>query len=334
MWKAAHRSAKILLSCLFASAALLVQAVSAPVAAQGYPERAVRLIVPFPAGGATDVTARIFAEELTTRFKQSIVVENRAGAAGAIGIDQVAKSKPDGYTLGISGVGPTAIFPILDPKLSYSPTRDLDVIAGLSAVDLIFIARNDLPVNDMKQLLDYARANPGKLTYGTAGVAGPAQLQAENLALSAGIKMLHVPFPGDTPAIAAVLSGDVDIAFVGVASSLSFVTSGKLKALGVGSPTRLKALPDLATVVEQTGVKEFTGYTWNVLVVPKGTPAEIAQVLNKAVNEISAKPEIIEKLAGLGLRTMPGDAKAAADFVAGEAARYKRIIELTGVRRE
>jgi tripartite-type tricarboxylate transporter receptor subunit TctC len=325
---------KIVVSGLFSALVLLTYTTATPVAAQTYPDKSVRMIVPFPPGGATDVTARILADELTVRFKQTFIVENRAGAAGTIGIDQVAKSKPDGYTLGVSGVGPTAIFPILDPKLSYSPARDLDVIAGLSAVDLIFIARNNFPANDMKGLLDYARANPGKVTFSTAGVAGPAQLQAENLALSVGIKMLHIPFPGDTPAIAAVLSGDVDIGFVGVASSVSFVTSGKLKGLGVGSPTRLKALPDIGTVIEQTGVKDFTGYTWNVLVVPKGTPTNIAQALNNAVNEISAKPEIIEKLANVGLRTMPGDEKVIAEFVAGESARYKRIIEVTGVKRE
>lgn len=323
---------KIMLSAI--AALLLAMQATAPAFAQAYPDKSVRLIVPFPPGGATDVTARVLADELTHRFKQTFVVENRAGAAGAIGIDQVAKSKPDGYTLGVSGVGPTAIFPILDPKLSYNPARDLDVIAGLSAVDLVFIARNNLPANTMKELLDYAKANPGKVTYSTAGVAGPAQLQAESLALSAGVKMLHVPFPGDTPAIAAVLSGDVDMGFVGVASSLAFVTSGKLKALGVGSPVRLKALPDTGTVIEQTGHKDFTGFTWNVLVAPKGTPAAIADALNKAINEISAKPEIIEKFASMGLRTMPGDAKVAADFVAGESARYKRIIEVTGIKRE
>ena len=323
---------KIILSAI--AALLLASQATAPAFAQAYPDKSVRLIVPFPPGGATDVTARVLADELTQRFKQTFVVENRAGAAGAIGIDQVAKSKPDGYTLGVSGVGPTAIFPILDPKLSYSPARDLDVIAGLSAVDLVFIARNNLPANTMKELLDYAKANPGKVTYSTAGVAGPAQLQAESLALSAGVKMLHVPFPGDSPAIAAVLSGDVDMGFVGVASSVAFVTSGKLKALGVGSPVRLKALPDVGTVIEQTGFKDFTGFTWNVLVAPKGTPAAIADALNKAINEISAKPEIIERFAGVGLRTMPGDAKVAADFVAGEAARYKRIIEVTGIKRE
>jgi len=322
---------RLLLSVLLA--ALFAQTAT-PLRAQGYPERSVRMIVPFPAGGATDVTARILADELTARFKQTFVVENRPGAAGAIGIDQVAKSKPDGYTLGVSGVGPTAIFAILDPKLSYNPARDLDMIAGLSAVDLCFIARPGFPANNMKEFIAYAQANPGKVTYSTAGVAGPAQLQAENLALLANIKMLHVPFAGDTPAITAVLSGDVDVAFVAVASGVSFVTAGKLKALGVGGPTRVKSLPDLPTVVEQTGFKEFTGYTWNVLVAAKGTPPDIIDKLNKALNEISAKPEVIEKLANVGLRTLTGDVKATQDFVAGEAEKNRRVIELTGIKRE
>lgn len=321
--------------CLAASAAMtLVALASYPVSAQTYPDKPVRVIVPFPAGGATDATARILADELTTRFKQSFIPENRPGAAGAIGIDQVAKSKHDGYTVGVSGVGPTAIFPALDPKLSYSPSRDLDVIAGLSAVDLIFIARNSFGPGDMKQLIKHAQDNPGKVTYGTAGVAGPAQLQAESMALSANIKMLHVPFSGDAPAIQAVLSGDVDVAFVGVASAVNFVTSGQVKALGAGSPERLKALPNVGTVVEQTGFKDFTGYTWNVLVVPKGTPKEISDKLNKALNEIAAKPEVIEKLSNLGLRTMPGNAQTISDFVAGEAARYRQIIQQTGIKRE
>jgi tripartite-type tricarboxylate transporter receptor subunit TctC len=323
-----------LLACLLAGSFVFAEAATVTLSAQTYSDRSVRMIVPFPAGGATDVTARILADELTAKFKQTFVIENRAGAAGAIGIDLVAKSKPDGYTLGVSGVGPTAIFAIIDPKLSYSPARDLDMIAGLSAVDLFLIARLGFPANNMKELIDYARANPGKVTYATAGVAGPAQLQTESLALFTNIKMLHVPFAGDTPAITAVLSGDVDLGMVGVASGASFVTSGKLKALGVGGSTRIKALPELPTIIEQTGFKEFTGYTWNVLVAAKGTPPDVIERLNAAINEISAKPEVIEKLAKVGLRTLPGDARTIAGFVAGEAANYKRIIELTGVKRE
>lgn len=300
--------------------------------AQTYPERSVRLIVPFPAGGATDVTARILADALTAELKQTFIVENKPGAAGAIGIDQVAKSKPDGYTLGVSGVGPTAIFPILDPKLPYNPARDLDMIAGLSSVNLVFAARPGFAPSNMKELIEHARANPGKVTFSTAGVAGPAQLKAESLSLFAGIKMLHVPFAGDTPAIAAVLSGDVDVALVALASAVSFVTSGKLKALGIG--TKTKTLPDAVPVADQTGFKEFVGYTWNVLVAPKGTPPNAIAVLNKTLNELSARPEIIAKLENVGLGTLPGDQKTIADFVASEAAAYRRVIEATGVKRE
>jgi tripartite-type tricarboxylate transporter receptor subunit TctC len=323
---------RLLLSLLLAGSFVVAEGAGTAPLAQGYPDRTVRMIVPFPAGGATDVTGRILAEELTARFKQTFVIENRPGAAGTIGIDQVAKAKPDGYTLGVSGVGPTAIFPILDPKLSYNPARDLEMIAGLSTVNLIVIARPNLAAGNMKELIEYARANPGKVTFSTAGVAGPAQLQAENLSLFANIKMLHVPFAGDTPAIAAVLSGDVDIGFVAVASSVGFVTAGRLKALGVGKPDT--ALPAVATVAEQTGFKEFTGYTWNVLMSAKGTPPDVIEKLNTAINEISAKPEVIAKLANVGLGVLPGSVKATADFVAGEAATYKRVIEATGVKRE
>jgi tripartite-type tricarboxylate transporter receptor subunit TctC len=323
---------RLLLSLLLAGSLAVADGAGAASLAQGYPDRSVRMIVPFPAGGATDVTGRILAEELTARFKQTFVIENRPGAAGTIGIDQVAKAKPDGYTLGVSGVGPTAIFPILDSKLSYNPARDLEMIAGLSTVNLVVLARPGFAPSNMKELIEHARANPGKVTFGTAGVAGPAQLQAENLSLFAKIKMLHVPFAGDTPAIAAVLSGDVDIAFVAVASSVGFITGGKLKALGVGKPD--KALPDVATVAQQTGFNEFTGYTWNVLMSAKGTPADVIEKLNTAINEIVAKPEVAAKLANVGLGILPGNVKATADFVAGETATYKRVIEVTGVKRE
>lgn len=323
---------RLLLSLLLAGLLGVAEGASSASFAQGYPDRTVRMIVPFPAGGATDVTGRILAEELSARFKQTFVVENRPGAAGAIGIDQVAKAKADGYTLGVSGVGPTAIFPILDPKLSYNPARDLDMIAGLSSVTLAFLARPGFQASNMKELIEYARANPGKVTFSTAGVAGPAQLQCENLMLFAGIKMLHVPFPGDTPAITAVLSGDVDVALVAVASSVGFVTGGKLKALGLGKTD--KSLPDVKTVAEQTGFNGFTGYTWNVLVSAKGTPPDVIEKLNTAINEISARPEFAAKLANVGLDVLPGSVKTIADFVAGEAATYKRVIEATGVKRE
>jgi len=304
-----------------------------PGRAQPWPDRVVRLIVPFTAGGATDVTARLFASELAAAFRQSVIVDNRPGAAGAIGIDQAAKAVNDGHTLAVGGVGPLALLPTIDARLPYDPARDLEVVAGLSTVDFILVARPGFAAGDARELIDYAKAHPGKVTFSSAGVAGPQQLMIEHLALLAGVTLFHVPFAGDTPAVAAVAAGDVDIALAGAASALGLVKAGKLKAVAAGSG-RLPGLPDLASVAEQTGFAEFMGYTWNILVAPKGVPAAIAARLNEAVNEIARRPAMIEKLEGLGLRPMPGSAREVADLVASDAAKYRRIVELTGLRRE
>lgn len=303
-------------------------------AAQGYPDKAVRLIVPFPPGGSTDHTGRIIAEAMSASFKQPFVIENRPGAAATIGIDLVAKSKPDGYTLGVSGVGATAIVPLLDPKLPYNPARDLDIVAGLSGVDSVIIARPDLKQNSFAEVLAFAKDNPEKITYATAGVTGPAHLSMEDLSQLAKVKMLHVPFAGDVPAITAVLTGDVSIGLVAVASATPFLTGGKLKGLAAGGPKRLKLLPDLPTIAEQTEFKDYSTYAWNVLVTAKGTPPDVIEKLNKAVNDALARADVREKLENLGLKVLPGDARWAQQFVAAEIAKNKRIIETTGLKRE
>jgi tripartite-type tricarboxylate transporter receptor subunit TctC len=233
----------------------------------------------------------------------------------------------------VSGVGPTAILPLIDPKLPYNPSRDLEIVAGLSAVDFILVARPSLPVANLKELISYARANPGKVTYGSAGVAGPQQLMVEHLAMLSGMRLFHVPYPGDAPAIAAVVSGEVDIALAGAASSFGLIRSGKLNPLAASS-RRSAELPDLATVAEQSGFEEFAGYTWNILVAPKGTPAAIISQLNRAVNEIAAKPAVQQRLEGLGLRPLPGDIAMITKVIDNEVAKYRRIIEVTGLRRE
>lgn len=304
-----------------------------PGLAQTYPDRVVRMVVPFPPGGATDITARLFANDLTGAFKQSVIVENRPGAAGAIGIDQVAKAASDGYTLGVGGVGPMAILPTIDAKLPYDPLRDLEVVAGLSKVDFILVARPGFQPGTVKELIAYAKANPAKVTFSSAGVAGPQQLMIEHLALLAEIKLFHVPFPGDSPAVAAVAAGDVDIALAGAASALGLVKAGKLKALAAGTG-RIAGLPDLPSVAEQTGFGDFMGYTWNILVAPKGTPGAIVSRLNETINQIAQRRELVEKLEGLGLRPLPGSAAEITALVASDAAKYRRIVELTGLRRE
>ena len=241
--------------------------VSAPqtFAQPAFPTGPIKFVVPFTPGGATDVTARLFASDMTQLFKQSVMVDNRPGAGGAVGIDLVAKAAADGYTLGVGGVGPLALLPTIDAKLPYDPARDLDIVTGLSKVDFILVARPGFPAATVAELIAKAKAEPGKITYSSAGVAGPQQLMIEHLAMLAGIKLFHVPFPGDNQAVAALTNGDVDIALAGAASALGLIKIGKLKALAAGNG-RLPSLPDLPSVAEQTGFTDFMGYTWNVLV--------------------------------------------------------------------
>ena len=302
--------------------------------AQDYPNKPIRLLIPYATGGSTDLTGRIYGEALQHSLGQNFIVENRPGAAGTIGIDVVAKAKADGYTLGVSGVGPTAIVPLIDPKTPYQPLRDLDVVAGLSIVDVAFVALPNSKYNSMKEVLDDAKAHPDTVSFATSGVAGPVHLDMENLSQLAKVKMIHVPFQGDTPAITAVLSGDVAIAVVSAASATSFLTSGKLKGLAAGGPERLKLLPNMATVAEQTGFKDYEANTWNVLVSARGTPPEIIARLNKAVNAAAANPAVKEKLENLGLKVMPGDVKWVQDFVNSKIERNKKLIETTGLKRE
>ena len=318
------------ITCACFASALL----SASVYGQAYPAKPVRMVVGWPPGGAADGVARPLALKLSDALGRPVVVENRPGATGTLGAALVAKAAPDGYTLGISGVGPTAILPIVDAKLPYNPARDLEVVAGLGRVDFMLVARPGLPVTTLTELIAYAKANPEKVTYATAGVAGPQQLQIEHLALLAGIKLFLVPFPGDAQATAAVVSGDVDIALMGIATGIGLVKGGKVKALAMAGSERSKTMPDLATVAEQVGFTEFTGYTWNVLVAPKGTPASVIERLNATVAEAARKPEVQAKLEGLGLRALPGSAAEVSDFVARETAKNKRVIEATGIRRE
>ena len=317
---------------------ILLAIVIAPaqLAAQSYPSKPVRFVVPVAPGGSTDTTARIIAEAMSSILGQPFVVENRPGAATTIGIDFVAKSKPDGYTVGISGVAAIAIIPNVDPKLSYSPDRDLDVISGLASVDGIIVARPDLKQNTMAEVLEASRTNPGSISFSTSGIAGPAHLEMEQLQRLSGTKMLHVPFSGDVPAITAVLSGDVSIAVVSTTGAMPFVLDGRLKALAANGPgtSRMKVMPDLASVSEQTGFSQYSPQMWSVLVAAKDTPPDVVDILNKAVNASLARPDVVERFAKLGLRPLSGDARTIQEFVRTDAAEKKRIIDAIGLKRE
>ncbi len=290
--------------------------------------------MPFAAGGPTDVAARMVAEGLSAELKQPFVVENRAGAGGAIGTDVVAKAKPDGYTLGVTGTGSITIIPFLDTKLPYNPSRDLTAIAMLTTLDLLIVARSDFKYNSIKDLIEFARAKPGELTYSTAGVGTPAHLDMENLWNLSNVKALHVAFSGDVPAINSILSGDVNVGLISASASSALVQGDKLKALAFGGPGRSTAWPKVPSVEEQTGLKGYVANSWNALIAPAGTPQPVIDKLNAAVNKTLAKPDVKAKLEALGLTPFSGDARTAVDYIARDTEKRKRVIELTGLKRE
>ena len=314
--------------------ALGMTTLAAPVVAQDYPNKAVRIVVPFAAGGSTDIVARVIAEGLSQEFKQSFIVDNRPGAGGAIGTDLVAKSKPDGYTLGIVGTGSITIIPFLDSKLSYNPSRDLATVAILSTIDTLLVARPDYKYNTVPELIEFARGKPGTLTFSSAGVGTPAHLDMENLWNLANVKTLHVGFAGDVPAINSVLTGDVNICITSVAASSALVQDGKLKALGYGGSGRSPVFPNVRSIEEQTGFKDYTVSIWNALIAPADTPKPIIEKINAAVNRTLAKPDVKQRFNDLGLTIFMGSTKVAADFVARDAEKRKRVINLVGLKRE
>lgn len=315
-------------------ATLALASIAPQAIAQEYPDKAVKIVVPFAAGGPTDVAARVVAEGLSAELKQPFVVENRAGAGGAIGTDVVAKAKPDGYTLGVTGTGSITIIPFLDSKLPYNPQRDLTAVAMLTTLDLLIVARSDFKYNNIKDLIEFARSKPGELTYSTAGVGTPAHLDMENLWNLSNVKALHVAFSGDVPAINSILSGDVNVGLISASASSSLVQGDKMKALAFGGPGRSVAWPNLASVEEQIGLKGYVANSWNALMAPAGTPQPIIDRLNAAVNKTLARPDVKTKLEALGLTPFSGDARTAVDYIARDTEKRKRVIELTGLKRE
>ncbi|TXL81681.1 tripartite tricarboxylate transporter substrate binding protein [Vineibacter terrae] len=311
----------------------IVLAMLGPAHAQSYPERPIRLVVPFPPGGSTDVVARILAQDLSTTLKQNVIVENKAGAAGTIGIQVVAQAKPDGYTFGVSGVGPVALIPLIDKKLAYDPVKDLDVVAIISTIDLMFAAKPG-GKKSLKEILEFAKNNPEKVAYGSAGAAGPIHVQFEYLAKLSGASMLDVQYPGDAPQLFALMSGQIDVGLLSLSSATGAARDGKIIPLAVGSPSRVSSFPDLPTVVEATGLKDYSAYVWTALVAPKGTPKEALDKVNAALNAALNKPEIKERLDQIGMQPLGGDVKAANEFIDKEIARYKTMVAVTGVKRE
>ena len=315
-------------------AALALCALAGPVAAQSYPTRPIRLVVPYPPGGPLDTAARALAE----RVKESlgiVVVENRPGAGGNIGVDMVAKSAPDGYSLVIGAVATHAINPWLFTKLPYDPVRDFAPITLVAHVPNVLVmtpARaQQLNVGSARDLIAYARANPGKLNYASGGNGSAGHMAGELLKSQARVSAVHIPYAGAAPAQMGLLAGQTDFMFDNLASALAQVKAGKLRAFAVTTPRRSEAMPDIPTMAE-SGLPGFDVSTWFGVFAPAGTPPAIVDRLNSSFTTALRSPEMRERLARMGAEPAPMAAGEFSQFVRSELAKYEKVVKFSGAR--
>ena len=273
-------------------------ALSAAAAAQ-YPEKPIRMIVPYPPGGSTDIVARLVGQKLSDSLKQPVVVENRGGASGMIGVEAGARSPADGYTLVMTASGPHAINVSLFPKISYDPVKDFTPVALTAVYPLIMVVPAGSPAANVKDFVAWAKANPDKANFCSIGPGTPSHLAGELFASSAGVKMTHIPYKGSGPAIVDTIAGTCAVLFDSALSSGPHVKGGKLKALGVGTKERLASWPDLPTVAE-SGMPGFEAYTWTALVAPAGTPKDVVARLHTEMSKVLSSAEFREKMTAQG----------------------------------
>ena len=315
------------LSCIVLSLATCLAATCA--SAQPYPTHPVKLIVPYPPGGNTDIVARVFSQKLAERLGQPVVIDNRGGAAGAVGMGVAVKSPNDGYTLVIGDLGSLVIAPIANPAIGYNPQKELAPIALVTSVSIVVTASPKSPDNNFADFLARARAEPGKLTYGTSGIGAPGHLAFAMLRSMTGVDILHVPFKGGAQAVSGLLGEQVDVVVDGTA--VAQVKAGKLKALAVTGP-RLPALPDVPSIGETVKGFEFTNW-WGIL-APAGTPAPIVQRLNEELVAIAALPEVRERLSGLGLAAQSSTPQQFTELIRSETDKVARIVKDAGIKLE
>lgn len=314
-------------------AIVLLAALALGAQAQSYPTRPVTLIVPFPPGGGTDISARTVATKLGAKWNQSVVVENRGGAGGIIGADAVAKAKPDGYTLLIANVGITSINPALYPKLPYAHETAFAPIALICELPFVLMASPSFPPGSVKDLVAYAKANPGKVTYASSGLGGSPHLTAEIFQTQTGTTMTHVPYKGGGPAMADLMAGHVNILFASVLEGSGHIKSGKLKGLAITHAKRNPALPDVPTIAE-AGVANAESGSWIAILAPTGTPRAIIDKVSADVGEAVAAPDVREKLIAQGAVPQASTPAELQALIAADLARYGKIIRDKGLRAE
>ncbi|MDR0529036.1 MAG: tripartite tricarboxylate transporter substrate binding protein [Zoogloeaceae bacterium] len=296
----------------------------AQVRAEVWPEKPVKILVPYPPGGACDAVGRLFAEKLSERLRQPVVVENRPGAGTAIGAEFLAKSAPDGYTLAVTPTGQLTILPHVVKALHFDPFKSFTPISQLAYTSVVIAASPDFPAKTLQEAVHAAKANPGEVSYSSSGSATIIHLAGEYFANTAGVSFLHVPYKGSAPAVAALLGGEVNLAFDTLTILHPQIKAGKVKGLAIAAPARSPLLPDLPTVSE-LGYPGFEVPSWFGLIAPAGLPDEITQRLNREVAAILQNGEVRKKLSALGLTIWPSTPEQLGQRIRDDYEKYGRV---------
>ncbi|CAN5789124.1 tripartite tricarboxylate transporter substrate binding protein [soil metagenome] len=308
----------------FTAAALPIAAL-----AQGYPSKPIHLVVPYPAGGGGDIHGRLIGERLAILLGQPVIVENKAGASGSTGSDYVAKAAPDGYTL-LVNTNALAVSQIVSPNLPFNVTRDFAPLSVTMTSQNMLVARPDLPVHSVKELIAFAKANPGKLTYGSSGLATP-MLSMELFKIKAGVDITFVPYKGDAPGINDLLGGHIDLYVTNILPLQPHVKGGKLQALAVTSRKRAASLPEVPTM-EEAGVADFDVESWFGFFAPAATPKPIVDTLNAALAKIVAMPDVQQKMAETGGTAQSSSPEAFGSSLQSDVTKFGQIVKTAGIK--
>ena len=303
------------------------------VGAQDYPNRPIRLIIPWPTGGGTDITFRVWAPKLAENLGQQIVIDNRPGAGSTIGLDLVAKSRPDGYTLGASNIAFGAN-PFLLSKMPFDTEKDLMPVSLTALVPMVLCVHPSVPARSVKELIALAKARPGALNYGSAGNASASHLVTELFSDVTGAKMVHVPYKGGGPQNVAGVGGEIAVLFVTIPAGIGHIRNGRLMALGISTLKRDPTLPDVPTIAEAIGMPDFEVSEWHGVVVPAGTPKAVIGRLHQEIVKVLTIPEVKERVASVGSTLVGSTPEEMATYLKREFSRWSRVIKAVGIRVE
>ncbi len=310
---------------------LLSPGIDKPAARQGYPERPVKLIVPYPPGGGTDIAARWIADELTGRLKERVFVDNRAGANGNLGTDFIAKATPDGYVIGMATPGPVTVGRNLYPDLPYDPKKDLSPVILANESPIVLVINPAVSTKSLKELVAAAKSRPGQLSAALVSTGSVPHLLTEMLKISAGINILDVPYKGGAPAVLDVIGGQVDMLFSVLPLVLPNIKAGQLRPLVIASKARSPLLPDVPTTAEE-GYADVVGSAWNGIIAPAGTPKEIVDKLNAETSQILSTEQTRERFAAIGMESVGGTAQSFAQYLQAETDKWANVIETAQLR--